>query len=78
MKNVHGILHKALQQAVANGYIRINPTNSCILPRVEKKELQPLDEAETKLFLDAIKGHQFESLYTFVLFSGLREGEPLG
>ena len=35
VKNVHGILHKALQQAVANGCIRFNPTNSCILPRVE-------------------------------------------
>lgn len=50
----------------------------CVLPRIEKKELRPLDEAETKMFLDAIKGHQFESLYTFVLFSGLREGEALG
>ena len=78
VKNVHGILHKALQQAVANGYIRTNPTNSCVLPRIEKKELRPLDEAEIKMFLDAIKGHQFESLYTFVLFSGLREGEALG
>ena len=78
VKNVHGILHKALQQAVANGYIRFNPTNSCILPRIEKKELQPLDEAETKLFLDAVKGHRFELLFTFTLFSGLREGEALG
>ena len=78
VKNVHGILHKALQQAVANSYIRFNPTNSCILPRVEKKELQPLDEAETKLFLDAVKGHRFELLFTFTLFSGLREGEALG
>jgi len=78
VKNVHGILHKALQQAVANGYIRFNPTNSCILPRVEKKELQPLDEAETKLFLDAVKGNRFELLFTFTLFSGLREGEALG
>ena len=78
VKNVHGILHKALQQAVANGYIRFNPTNSCIMPRVDKKELQPLDEAETKLFLDAVKGHRFELLFTFTLFSGLREGEALG
>lgn len=78
VKNVHGILHKALQQAVANGYIRFNPTNSCILPRVEKKELQPLDEAETKLFLDAIKGHPLELLYTITLFTGMREGEALG
>ena len=78
VKNVHGILHKALQQAVANGYIRFNPTNSCILPRIEKKELQPLDEAETKLFLDAVKGHPLELLYTITLFTGMREGEALG
>ena len=66
------------KQAVANGYIRFNPTNSCILPRIEKKELQPLDEAETKLFLDAVKGHPLELLYTITLFTGLREGEALG
>ncbi len=78
VKNVHGVLHKAMQQAVANGYIRFNPTNSCILPRIEKKELQPLDEAETKLFLDAVKGHPLELLYTITLFTGLREGEALG
>lgn len=78
VKNVHGILHKALQQAVANGYIRFNPTSSCILPRIEKKELQPLDEAETKLFLDAVKGHPLELLYTITLFTGMREGEALG
>ena len=78
VKNVHGVLHKALQQAVANGYIRFNPTNSCILPRIEKTELQPLDEAETKLFLDAVKGHPLELLYTITLFTGMREGEALG
>lgn len=78
VKNVHGVLHKALQQAVANGYIRFNATESCILPRIEKKELQPLDEAETKLFLAAVKGHQFELLYTVTLFTGMREGEALG
>lgn len=78
VKNVHGVLHKALQQAVANGYIRFNATDACILPRIVKKELQPLDDAEIKLFLDAIKGHQFELLYTVTLFTGMREGEALG
>lgn len=78
VKNVHGVLHKALQQAVANGYIRFNPTDACILPRIVKKELKPLDEKETKLFLAAIKGHPFETLFTVTLFTGLREGEALG
>ena len=77
-KNVHGVLHKALQQAVANGYIRFNPTDSCILPRIEKKEIKPLDEDQISAFLKAIKGHKFETLYIVTLFTGMREGEALG
>ena len=78
VKNTHGILHKALQQAVANGYIRFNPADACIIPRVERKELHPLDEAQITAFLEAIKGHRFEFLYKVVLFTGMREGEALG
>lgn len=39
VKNTHGVLHKALQQAVSNGYLRTNPTDACVLPRVEKSRL---------------------------------------
>ena len=41
IKLIHGILHKALQQAVAIGYLRFNPSDACALPRVIKKELRP-------------------------------------
>lgn len=78
VKNVNGVFHHALQQAVAVGYLRANPADACTLPRVEKKELRPLDEAESKAFLDTCKGHRFETLYTVTLFTGLREGEVLG
>lgn len=78
VKNVHGILHKALQQAVANGYIHFNPADACILPRVVKHEIKPLDENQIGTFLDAVKGHKYESLYTVTLFTGMREGEVLG
>ncbi len=78
VKNVHGVLHKALQQAIAAGLIRFNPTDACALPRVEKVDLHPLDELETRAFLAAIKGHEFEDLYTVTLFTGMREGEVLG
>ena len=78
IKNVHGVLHKALQQAVAVGYIRFNPTDACTLPRIVKKELTPLNEEQSKAFLQAIKGHRFEALYTITLFTGMREGETLG
>ena len=34
---------KALQQAVAVGYLRFNPADACKLPRVEHKEIKPLE-----------------------------------
>lgn len=78
VKNIHGILHKALQQAVAVGYIRFNPADACTLPRAEKKEISPLDEEQIATFLKAIEGHRHELLYKVALFAGMREGEVLG
>ena len=78
VKNIHGVLHKALQQAVANGYIKTNPADHCILPRAVRKELKPMDEDMITAFLKAIQGHQFGELFTVTLFTGMREGEALG
>lgn len=78
VRNLHGILYKALQQAVANGYIKSNPADHCILPRPVRSELKPLDEDMITAFLKAIQGHQFEELFTVTLFTGMREGEALG
>ena len=78
IKNIHGVLHHALKQAVANGLIRANPADACTLPRIEKKELKPLDENEITMFLKAIQGHRYESIFITTLFTGLREGEVLG
>lgn len=60
------------------GYLRFNPADACELPRIERKELKPLDDAAISAFLQAVKGHRFEVLYTVTLFTGMREGEVLG
>ena len=78
IRSLHGVLHKALQQAVLNGYIRVNPTDACKPPRVVKKEIKPLDETQVSEFLKAIQGHPHEYLYKITLFTGMREGEVLG
>lgn len=78
IKNIHGVLHKALQQAVLNEYIRSNPTDACTLPRTEKKEIKPLDEKQITEFLKAIRGHQFEDLFIVTLFTGMRKAEAMG
>lgn len=78
IKCIHSILHEALQQAVAVGYIRFNPSDACELPRVEKKEVKPLDSEAIGAFLKAIQGHRFEILYLVTLFTGMRRGEVCG
>lgn len=78
VRNVHGVLHKALQQAVQVGYLRVNPADACKTPRGEKKEIQPLDDTQVAEFLKAIHDHPHEYLYQITLFTGLREGEILG
>lgn len=78
IKNIHGILHKSLQQAVELGYIAKNPTVSCKLPKIEKKEIQPLNEEQVAAFLKEVQGSPHEQLYKVALFTGLRQGELLG
>ena len=78
LRNIHTVLHSALQQAVAVGYLRFNPSDACILPRMVKKDIKPMDEEDCKAFLAAIQGHPLEALFTFTLFTGLRKGEVMG
>ena len=78
IKNAHGVLHKALEQAVEIGYIRVNPADACKLPRVQRAEIKPLDSDEIARFLQVIAGHPFENVYLVTVFTGMREGEVLG
>ena len=78
VKNIHGVLHAALRQAVLLRYIPHNPADNTALPRIERKELRVLDEDATTAFMAALEGHKFEILYKVTLLTGLREGEALG
>lgn len=79
IKNVHGILHKALTQAVKLRYIAYNPADACELPRMEKHEIKPLTESDIVAFLREIEaGEPLRDLFTVTLFTGLREGEVCG
>ena len=78
IKNIHGVLHKALQQAVLLNHIRYNPTTACVLPKIVKKEIHPLTDQQTAQLLNLLKGSKYEIPLTVDLFTGLREGELLG
>ncbi len=78
VKNIHGVLHRAIQQAVLIGYLRYNPTTACVLPRIQREELKPFDDNQISAFLKQIHGDKNEILLALTLFTGLRLGEVMG
>ena len=78
VKNIHGVLHRALRQAMKLEMLRSNPTELCDLPKVRRKEIRPMEQNEIQAFLRAIEGSKYEILYQVTLFTGMRQGEVLG
>ena len=78
IKDLHGMLHCILQQAVRLNYIRINPTDNCVPPRVFKKEVKPLTDEQMNRLLAAIQESNYRIMIIVFMFTGLRESELLG
>ena len=77
-KNIHSILHSALQQAVENKLLIANPTNACKLPKIEKYEIKPLEPQEIAVLLQEASTDDYANLFTVAMFTGMRQGELLG
>ena len=73
IKNLHGVLHKVLEQAVKSGFIKENPSNACVLPKIERHEIKPLESEQIVALLKAIKGHPHEYYYTIALLQPVSE-----
>lgn len=78
VKNIHGVLHRALSQAVRLGYIRTNPSENVTLPKTTAPELTTLSDEHLTDFINAIKGHPMETLFLTDLFTGMRRSEIVG
>ena len=78
IRNIHGILTKALNTAVDVGYIRQNPADRVTLPRVEKKEIHPLDDEQVAAFFKEAAKDEYCYLLRLIPFTGLREAEAMG
>lgn len=72
------VLHQALEKSVALEYIPKNPASGCELPKLEQKEIHPLDDAQAAKLLKAARGTEVEQLITAALFTGCRLSELLG
>ncbi len=78
VKNLHGILHCALQQAIACDYLSRNPADACKLPKVTKPEIKPLEPEEIARLLKEAEQDDYCNLFIVAMFTGMRQGELLG
>ena len=73
----HARIKTALDRAVQDGLIRINPTADCKLPPKSAKEMQVLTREEMQRFLIQAKEEGYFELFLMELATGLRRGEVL-
>ena len=78
LKNLHGVLHRCFNQAILVGYIKNNPCNACVLPKVQKHEMHVLENENISAFIKAMHGDEFENLFFIDLGTGMRQGEIIG
>ena len=78
IKNIHGVLHQALSQAVDSGYIRKNPSDACKLPKVDKSEIVALEPEQMSALLQQAQSDSYSNLFITALFTGLRQSELIG
>jgi integrase len=71
------VLHGALEQAVKERLISINPAKGVSLPKVEKRKLEPLTLEQAISLLKAAKGTMMESFVALAMLLGMRHGEIL-
>ena len=78
IRNVHGVLTKALSVAVELGYLKLNPCDRVTLPRVEKKEIVPLTDEQVRALLTEAERDEYGDIFKVIVFTGLREAEATG
>ena len=80
LRNIHGILHRSLNDLVECGKIKSNPAAlpGKHLPKIVKQEMEFIADVELAKVMAVIKGNPYENLFLVDLFTGLRQGELLG
>ncbi|WP_217959753.1 tyrosine-type recombinase/integrase [Acutalibacter muris] len=75
VRGIHLMLHNAMDRAVKERLIQRNPTEDCIAPKLEKKEMKFLPVEDMKAYLDEADRRHVLPMFYLELVSGLRKGE---
>ena len=78
IRNVHGVVHKALADAVRWGHIPRNPADLADPPAARKPELTTWTAEEMRVFLRSVEDDRLAALWTLGATTGMRRSELLG
>lgn len=78
IRNLHGVISRALRDAVAWKYIPRNVAAEVTLPKRETPELQAWSPEELRAFLDHVRDDWLYPLWHLAVFTGMRRGELIG
>ena len=78
VRNVHVMLHKALTDAVAWGYVSENVAEQARAPKVNRRPPTVWTPAQLRRFLQAATGDRFYPAYVLAATTGLRRAELCG
>ena len=77
VNNIHGVLHKALDNAVKWNILSRNVCDAVTPPRIPRKEKNVLTKQQAHTLLEEVRTHRLEALLTLAITTGMREGELL-
>ena len=75
VRGIHMMLHNALDRAMKEKLILSNPTENCIIPKIEKQEMKILRPDPISSYLNAAERRNALPMFYLELVSGLRKGE---
>jgi integrase len=78
VRRIRSVLAQAVDQGIRWGWVNRNVATLARAPRSVRSEGRTLTVPEARLFLEHLKGHRLETLFTLMLMTGLRRGEALG
>ena len=78
VRNINQVISSAMDFAVAQKIISVNPCKAVALPKVEHKEMKTIPAEQLQAFLNEAKETGVYEMYYIELATGLRRGELLG
>lgn len=77
IKNMHNMIHAALEQALKNNLVVRNVSEAVVLPKIKKREMRVLSPQEQKKLLEVARKNRLGMAIMLDLATGLRLGELL-